>query len=343
MSSEISNAAVSMYSRRLPAALALPASRPEPKATAAQSLLEKLLFTVFGLTIALAAVALYVTNTPQHRLVPNEFAAGVKADRVNVLLIETSIRANRPQGMGDVATEALMMLSIQPSTGKAVLMSIPADLWVKVGRYGERPLRAAHAVGDSSGYPGEGAGLTVDTVEQITGQPIHAYAAIDIGDVKQLIDAIGGIDVEVTQGVFDFKNRDRFLRGHNHLDGLRTLRFAHSQNVVGPAADRFAREARQQQVFSSMLTKVAGLRDVTGLGTTLGRSTTNLTREQVTQLRDIVRTHGLDRVTLAPYMDIVEVNRVTYRGEAVSPHGGDFTPVRRIAGAIFTSGIARIQ
>ncbi|HET7437700.1 MAG TPA: LCP family protein [Thermoanaerobaculia bacterium] len=334
--------AASLYSR-LPANLTSTHNqhRAPAKATRTQSLLEKVLFAVFGSTILLAAVALYITNTPEHRMVPNKFAAGVKSDRVNVLLIETSVRANRPSGMGDVSTESIMMLSIQPSTGKSVLMSIPADLWVKVGRYGERPLRAAHMVGDSSGYPGEGAGLTVDTVEQSIGQPIHAYAAIDIGDVKRLVDSIGGVDVNVEQGLYDFKNRDRFVRGEHHLNGVRALRYAHSQNVVGPAADRFARESRQQQLFAAALTKVATLRDVTGLGMALDRSHTNLTREQVTMLRDVIRSHGLQRVSLEPYMDIVEVSGVAYRGEAVSPHGGDFDTVRHFAGTVFN--IATIQ
>src|SRR5687767_3225087 len=142
-----------------------------PKPTRGQKAVEAALFVVFGLIVALAGVALYATNSSDYRRVPNRVTAGLAADRVNVLLIGSSMRT-RSGARNDIRIESLMLLSMEPSTGRAALMSIPIDLWVKLGRHGQRPLRTAHSVGDASGYPGAGAGLIVDTIETVTGQPI---------------------------------------------------------------------------------------------------------------------------------------------------------------------------
>ena len=93
----------SSYSR-LPAGVASrmpkPASRTKATATKGQKVIELTLFAVFGFTIALAGVALYATNRPEHQLVPNRVAAGLKADRVNVLLIGASLRPNGSETSG---------------------------------------------------------------------------------------------------------------------------------------------------------------------------------------------------------------------------------------------------
>src|SRR5687768_1140192 len=200
----------SSYSR-LPAGVARapkPASHSKPQATKGQKVIEMTLVAVFGFTIALAGVALYATNRPEHQLVPNRVASGLKTDRVNVLLISASLRPNGSK-TSDVRTESLMLISVQPSTGRTALTSIPVDLWVKVGRYGQRPLHSAYTVGNASGYPGAGTGLTVDTIEQIIDEPIHGYARLSIGDVARIVDQIGGVEVDVKRGVYE-------IRGDRH-------------------------------------------------------------------------------------------------------------------------------
>src|ERR1051325_1142783 len=142
----------SSFSRLKQADLARSPKTP-PKPTHTQRALEWTLFAVFGLTIALAGVGLYATSRPEHQKVPNRISAGIDSDRVNVLLIGSSLRP-RDGGDSEVRIESLMLLSIQPSTGRAALMSIPVDLWAKIGRYGQRPLRTAHTAGDAAGASG---------------------------------------------------------------------------------------------------------------------------------------------------------------------------------------------
>ena len=316
-----------------------------PKPTHVQRALEWTLFAVFGCTLALAGVALYATNQPEHQRVPNRIRAGIASDRVNVLLIGSSLRP-RSGGDNDVRIESLMLLSIQPSTGRAALMSFPVDLWVKVGRYGQRPLRAAHTVGDAAGYPGAGTGLTVDTMESIIDEPIHGYVRFSIGDVQRLVDAVGGVDVDVKQGVYEYRSKWRFRPGPAHLDGPKATRYAYSGAVAGVAAsNRFAREARQQDVLLALLMKMMKRDHPESLGSVFGTLTaTNLTpRDTGMLMTSLRRGDDIRRISFAPYLDSFDVTSVAYRGEAVRPRSGNFGALQQMADAALDAGVARVH
>lgn len=336
---------------RLPAAVATRVpkkSHAEPQATRGQKVIEVTLFAVFGFTIALAGVALYATNRPEHQRVPNHVSAGMKADRVNVLLIGASLLPDDRPSTTNIKTESLMLLSVQPSTGRTALTSIPVDLWVRVGRYGQRPLRAAYSVGDASGYPGAGTGLTIDTIEKIIDEPIHGYARVSIGDVSRVVDAIGGVDVDVKRGVYEIRgDRHRFRRGLQRFDGTAAMHYAFAGRVAGIAADRFEREQRQREVVIAAIGKILKTKpaDLTRFQPVFGSvAATNLTAEQIRTLALAARRGGEIRiVTLKPYLDTVDVTSVAYRGEAVQPRDGDFSTLQRLADAVFDTGVVHIN
>lgn len=337
----------SSYSR-LPAGMtARPRKGPAPaQATRGQKAIEVTLFAVFGLTIALAGVALYATNRPEHNRVPNRVASGLKSDRVNILVIGASLRTDQSPRATDIKPESLMLLSVQPSTGRTALTSIPVDLWVKVGRYGQRPLRAAYAVGEASGYPGAGTGLLIDTVEAIIDEPIHGYARLSIGDVQRVVNLVGGIEVDVKRGVYEIRgDKHRFRRGRQRFDGLEAMHYAFAGSVAGFAADRFEREQRQREVALATLTKVLAAGDVTRLAGAFGSvAATNLTTDQIRLLAKSARYgDGIRVVTLKPYLDTIDVSSVAYRGEAVQPHGGDFATVRKLTDAVFDTPVIQIN
>ena len=339
----------SSYSR-FPAGSASRAPRPphNAKATRAQKIIEMTLFALFGLIIALAGVALYATNRPEHQLVPNHVATGMKTDRVNILLVGASLAANKQSSTGQIRTESLMILSVQPSTGRTALTSIPIDLWVKVGSYGQRPLHSAHTVGDASGYPGAGTGLTIDTIEKIIDEPIHGFARVSIGDVSRVVNAIGGIDVDVRRGVYEIRgDQHRFRRGPQHFNGNDAMHYAFAGRVAGIAADRFEREQRQREVAISALSKILGsnVTELSRLAPAFGSVTaTNLTAEQIRTLALAARRGGEIRVvTLKPYLDTVDVSSVAYRGEAVQPRNGDFGAVRQLTNSVFEAGVIQIN
>lgn len=322
-----------LYSRLDPEMTARTRRRfEEAKATKAQSALEYILFAVFGATILIAAIALIVTNTATFKHVPNRIAEGVAADRVNILVMQTARNAKTDA----IGTDALMLLSIKPSTHEVAVTSIPRDLWVQLGKYGERRLGAALAVGKSAGYPGEGAGLTADTIQDELGQQVHGYITLDRKDLLRAVDAVGGVDVNVQQSFLEYKQRDRFTRGRQHLDGERAIRYAISPYVVGPANDRFAREARQQQVIAALAARASAAGIFERLETANFGDHTNLAPSHITWLASNINGHEPRRVTLAPYVDTFEATSFADAGEAVRPRAGDFHQLREIVANVFT-------
>lgn len=302
------------------------ARKPDPKPTTAQFAIEWVLFAVFGLTLLIATLAAIFANSESHRRVPNHVTAGIAADRVNVLLVVAA--SERPRA----SAEALMLLSVKPSTGDVVVISIPSDLWVRLGRFGARRLGSAPAVGSTSGYPGRGPGLVSDTVAHVLGQPVHAFVRVTPTQVTRLVDAAGGVDVDVQRGAYDAKTRARFHRGRHHLNGAGAVRYALSRHMVGAANDRFAREARQRAVVAALLSKSTLETNVPGV-------VTNLAPRQFAWLAKTVAGRPARTITLAPYVDVFEVATMTDRGEALRPRVGDFEQLQQIAANVFSPAI----
>ena len=334
----MSTESIPLYSRLDPEMTARTRQRLEAaKATVAQSALEYVLFAVFGTAIVIAAIALIITNSDAFRRVPNTIADGIKADRVNILVMQTY----KNSGSDAITTDALILMSIKPSTRAVAVTSIPRDLWVKLGRYGQRRLGAALAVGTSAGYPGEGPGLTGDTIQSVLGQPVHGYIRLDRRELAHAIDAVGGIDLVAQQTVYEYAHHARFFRGHRyHFNAAETIRYAFSPYVVGPAADRFAREARQQEIAAAVVAKASEPQIFPRVAALAYADHTNLASRDVAWLANTVDGHAPRCVTLEPYMDTFEVATFADTGEAVRPHNGDFRPVRQLIANVFSQTTA---
>lgn len=308
--------------------------RSAAKPTRVQSAVEVTLFAVFGISIILSAIALYSIYSPAHQSVPNRVAAGIAAGRVNVLVIASTQRAN------SVSTESLTLVSVQPRSGQAALIALPKNLWVKVKNYGSHRLGTALNIGESSGYPGEGPGLLSDTVENVIGQPVHAYVRIDTDDLRTTVDALGGIDLVIPHSFYERKHRDRFLAGPAHLSGERALRYAQSTAVMGPQGTPFARETRQQQVIAAVIRKISHTPEIRArlASAKLIRenSSSNLTTPQVDQLCGAVSTaSSIKHVTLEPLVTTFEVKSIFDAGVAVRPKNGNFDKMHELARNVF--------
>lgn len=310
----------------------------EPKAETSTRLVEYVLFAIFGILIILAAIALYTSYSPKHRLVPNLVDEGIKNDRVNMLLI--GIGGDTHIGGGKDLADTVIYASLKPSTREVALISIPRDLYVRVGRFGRHRINLAHSLGDESGYPGAGPGLLVDTIAEIFAQPIHAFARVDFAAFKEIVDSLGGIEVNVPTRMYDELFKDTFEAGPQTMNGDRALRYARYRYIQGPEGDNYAREVRQQQVIDAIRTKIQrqGANDVLRIVQTaraLSRhSETNLTTSQIVWLyRTFKNTdrNAIRNVSLKPYMQYIYIRFPGEAGSAVQPWNNDFTLLRQIA------------
>jgi LCP family protein required for cell wall assembly len=304
---------------------------------------EIVMWGFIALVVAMLGLAAYTRFAPSFKTVPNHVEDGYKNDRINILLI--GVGGDTHPGEGKNLADAIMFVSLKPSTRQVALVSIPRDFYLKVGEYGMHRLNAAHALG-ANGYPGEGAGLLMDTVSQIMGQPVHAYVRVDFAAFQKVVDALGGVDIYVYRPFYDYLFKDGFQAGWQHMNGRRALHYARYRYVRASAeGNNFARELRQQQVITAVKEKIQKLPpgDVMKLynvAKAVGDHTdTNLTTQQMVELYTMFRNtqrKDIRNVSLKKFTEIIMVTTPGDNGEAVRPIGNDYTKIHQVIATVFS-------
>lgn len=204
---------------------------------------------------------------------PTTGVAGMfaRGERTNILLLGYGGTGHD----GAYLTDSLMVASIDPRSGVVTLLSIPRDLWVTfpkskyAGSYSAK-VNEAFAIAASEGDRDEGMRLAALTLEPVLGITLHRAIVVDFRAFRTVVDAIGGIDVDVDK---DFtalypRNDDpavdpswieiTFKSGTQHMDGETALRYARARYVDGPEGSDFARSVRQQKVILAAKERVGG-------------------------------------------------------------------------------------
>jgi LCP family protein required for cell wall assembly len=156
--------------------------------------------------------------------------------------------------------------------GKQAQVSIPRDLWVQLppgsGRYAK--INEALADGYLNGGLDAGGQLAARKVEDVTGLPVTGWVLEDFEGFRQLVDALGGVDINAPRAfsaqypVNDDPSVDarwkviHFDAGPQHMDGERALEYARARYADNPQeASDFARSARQQLLIAAIREKIA--------------------------------------------------------------------------------------
>ena len=153
---------------------------------------------------------------------------------------------------GDVGrSDTLMIATLDPKKKKAALLSIPRDTRVKIRGYGFDKINAAYAYG---GYE-----LTQDTVEDLIGVHMEHHILINIKSFKKIIDAIGGVDINVEKRMYyeDVWDDDGGLLidlqpGLQHMDGDTAITYVRYRDEEGD----IGRIRRQQKFMQAVMDKV---------------------------------------------------------------------------------------
>jgi LCP family protein required for cell wall assembly len=167
-------------------------------------------------------------------------------DRVSFLLVGTDSRPDPAAGVrrGDMLMLARIDIN-QSRTGGSVI-SIPRDSWVDIPGRGPGAIDAAYAAG--------GPPLLIQTVEQLTKARINHFAIIDFAGFRQMVDAVGGIDVQTTQAVGPAGVR--FVGGPNHLDGVQALAYVRQLDSAS-SGGYLGRAARMQNALRALMDRAA--------------------------------------------------------------------------------------
>ncbi|HEU4965016.1 MAG TPA: LCP family protein [Bacilli bacterium] len=162
-------------------------------------------------------------------------------DPVNILVMGVDNRDDDEHPRSD----SMLLVSIDPLTKKARVMSVMRDTWYKIpDGYGFEKINASHALG--------GPDLTIRTLKDMLQIPIHYYVKTDFQGFISVVDALGGvtIDVEKDLDYVDDGQYDIHLKqGVQRLDGehaLMYVRFRHD------AMSDFARTERQRKFLAAV-------------------------------------------------------------------------------------------
>lgn len=202
---------------------------------------------------------------------------GEDSGRVNILLAGNSV--DDPGHQGAALTDSIMILSIDTQNHTAFMMSVPRDLYVKYGTYNciegdQGKINAAYLCGQQqhfsqAGYPNGGMGQLEKVVSQDFGIPIDYYALVDYSAIRDAVNAVGGIDINVQssdpRGIYDpdidYATHPhtvlvKLSDGWHHLDGEQALDLARARGDAygsyGYAGSDFTRTMYQREMLIAL-------------------------------------------------------------------------------------------
>lgn len=207
----------------------------------------------------------------------------------NILLIGNDSRENGEDGRSD----AMILLSVSNRTKRIQMTSLLRDMYVDIAGHDGNRLNAAYAFG--------GAELLMDTIEQNLGITVNRYVLVNFEAFANLVDAVGGVDLELTNEEVQYVNGylveynmltgraegtdylDASLDGMIHLNGPQALAYSRNRYI----GTDFGRTQRQRKVLAGVLHNLPGavVKNPKGLlDGLLPNLTTNLTAQECYRL-----------------------------------------------------------
>lgn len=149
-------------------------------------------------------------------------------------------------------TDTIMVLALDVPNQRAALISIPRDIYLPIPGVGYSRINTAFAYGEER-QKGGGIPLLSSTIERNFGIPIHNYVRIDFSGFKDVVDAVGGVDITVDCPIYDdlfwrFFGVGTLDKGEYHMTGEQALYYARSRKTTSD----FDRARRQQQVLMAI-------------------------------------------------------------------------------------------
>jgi LCP family protein required for cell wall assembly len=239
---------------------------------------------------------------------------GESDGRVNILIAGNS--ADDIGHNGGNLTDSIMIMSVDTVHHKALLLSVPRDLYVKIPGNGHGKINQAYVDGENEdfqedGYPDGGMGLLEKTIEQSLGVKSQYYALINYTAIRDMVNAVGGIDVNIQstdrRGLYD-PSRDyatggvlvRLSNGMHHLDGEQALDLARARGDArgsyGYANSDFTRTANQRLMLLALKSKISSTGvlanpvKLTSLADALGNNVkSDMSLSEVRRLYDLMK------------------------------------------------------
>lgn len=218
---------------------------------------------------------------------------------LNVMLFgEDNSKKTSVSGFG--LSDTMIMMSIDNRHKKLKLTSFQRDSYLYIPGHGYNKLNASYTLG--------GAKLAIQTIEANYGIKVDRYAVVDFESFKEIVDTLGGVDIELTRDEIDYINYQMYKNGQVseyttitdepgivHLDGKEALWYARNRgltagedgNEIGIDGDDWDRTSRQRKLLETMFNsmKSADLTKIISIVSSVGPLiTTNIKKDEITAL-----------------------------------------------------------
>ena len=189
--------------------------------------------------------------------------------------------------------DTLILITFNPKTLNATMLSIPRDSYVPIACWSGQP---ENKITHAAAY---GNDCMINTIQNYFDTKIDYYAKINFKGLVKLVEAVGGVEVNVTQRLCtDDSSREGMVcieEGYQKLNGEQALVYARNRKAL--ANGDFGRAAHQQEIVLALINKMKGLTDVSAfvniLNTISNSMDTNLTTKQILSFynvgKDIVK------------------------------------------------------
>jgi LCP family protein required for cell wall assembly len=224
-------------------------------------------------------------------------------DNISILFLGVDDRGGDLSGR----TDANLLATFNEKEGSVKILSIPRDSLVEIPGRGNDKINHAHAFG--------GVDLTIDTIEHLLDVPVDYFLTINFNAFMEIIDSLGGVEVEVPFTFSEMNSTDRsgaitLEEGNQTLNGEEALAFVRMRKS-DPRGD-IGRGDRQKELLEATLRKGASFSSITRFGDVMN----SLESHMKTNLSftDILSMHGY-----ATNLD--EIEQVTIDGKDTSKNG----------------------
>ena len=252
----------------------------------------------------------------QESLLSGQADAEFMSNRTNILLLGIDESTER-ENWGTFRTDTMILVSIDFSNNDVCMVSIPRDSYVKiynangsVANPSSPYSKINNAFSEGGGAQKKGFEYSIATVEKLMGVNIGYYCGFNMNVVKEVVNAMGGVDYDVD---IEVKMNGRELHpGMQHLDGQGVLDYCRQRK----GSSDIARIDRQQRMLTAILQQLKDTDQIANIPSIYSaveaNIMTNLSIKQISSL-----------ALVALRMDMSQLSRYTLEGKAMDIQGRD--------------------
>ena len=232
------------------------------------------------------------TPTPEPTATPPDYE--FSSNRINILLLGVDSSVERVEAGMNFRTDTMILVTVDFDNKKVDMISIPRDSYVRINN-GSRFNKINAAFTFGGGREGDGYEYAMNTVSYLLGVPVDYYVGFGMNVVKEVVDAMGGVDYDVDIS-FTLNGRET-VEGYQHMDGQQVLDYCRWRKGGRGDIDRIDRQQRILFAIFEQMLKTDQVKNIPDIYTAVQENIdTNLDTLQIATLAWFAKDLSMDDI-----------------------------------------------